>query len=147
VACNEHLVEVAAQQASLPGRVIGVAFAAPESVALFERSLNLGVPVLCDPARVAYAVFGFGRRSGWAALLRPTYWWRLAKAVARGRRFGLPREDPTQLGGDVVLDGELRLRWIFRSRFAADRPGVETVRAELRRAASEGTEGPGRRGG
>jgi hypothetical protein len=144
VACNEHLVEVAAQSSSLPGRVIGVAFAAPASVALFERTLDLGVPVLCDPDRVAYGVFGFGRRAGWSALLRPTYWVRLVTAVARGRRFGLPTEDPSQLGGDVVLDADLRLQWIFRSRFPADRPRVDTVRVELRRAA-EGR--PGRRGG
>lgn len=131
-------MEVAAQRASLAGKVIGVAFAAPASVAIFERGLHPEVPVLCDPDRVAYTAFGFGRRSGWSALIRPTYWWRLVKAVARGRRFGLPREDAGQLGGDVVLDAELRLRWIFRSRFAADRPRVETVRAELRRAASGG---------
>lgn len=119
----------------MPGSVIGVAFAAPASVAVFERTLDLGVPVLCDPDRVAYAVFGFGRRSGWSAFFHPTYWVRLATAVARGRRFGLPTEDPGQLGGDVVLDAGLRLRWIFRSRFAADRPSVDTVRTELRRAA------------
>ena len=139
-------MEVAAQRASMAGRVIGVAFAPPASVALFERGLDLGVPVLCDPDRVAYAMFGFGRRSGWSALVRPRYWWRLATAVVRGRRFGLPKEDPSQLGGDVVLDAELRLRWIYRSRFAADRPRVETVRAELR-AASNGTAGSGRHGG
>jgi hypothetical protein len=144
VACNEHLVEVAAQRSSLPGRVVGVAFAAPASVAIFERTLDLGMPVLCDPDRVAYGVFGFGRRSGWTAFLRPTYWVRLATAIARGRRFGLPTEDPSQLGGDVVLDADLRLRWIFRSRFAADRPRVDTVRAELRRAAELR---PGRHGG
>ena len=137
-------MEVAAQRASLAGRVIGVAFAAPASVAIFEHGLNLGVPVFCDPDRLAYAAFGFGRRSGWSALVRPAYWWRLAKAVARGQRFGLPREDPRQLGGDVVLDAGLRLRWIYRSRFAADRPGVATVRTELRRAASTGTEDSGR---
>ena len=140
-------MEVAAQRERLAGRVIGVAFAARASVAIFERALNLGVPVLCDPDRAAYTTFGFGRRSGWSALVRPTYWWRLARAVARGRRLGLPKEDPSQLGGDVVLDAELRLRWIFRSRFAADRPRVETVRAELRRAASAGTDGSGRHRG
>ena len=137
-------MEVAAQRSSLPGRVIGVAFAAPVSVAIFERNLDHGVPVLCDPERVAYGVFGFGRRSGWSAFLRPTYWVRLVTAVARGRRFGLPTEDPSQLGGDAVLDADLRLRWIFRSRFAADRPCVDTVRAELRRAAEVR---PGRHGG
>lgn len=141
MACNEHLVEVAAQRDDLPGSVIGVAFAAPASVAIVERNLNLGVPVLCDPDRVAYDVFGFGR-TDMTALLRPTYWRRLGTAVARGRRFGLPAEDPGQLGGDVVLDADLRLRWIFRSRFPADRPSVATIRDELRRAA-----GPGRLAG
>lgn len=137
-------MEVAAQRSSLPGRVIGVAFAAPASVAIFERTLDLGVPVLCDPDRVAYDAFGFGRRSGWSTFLHPTYWARLLTAVARGRRFGMPAEDPRQLGGDVVIDADLRVRWIYRSRFAADRPGVDTVREQLGRAADHG---PGRRGG
>ncbi len=123
-------MEVATQRGTLDGRVVGVAFAPAAAVAIFERSLDLGVPILCDPDRVAYRLFGFGR-SGWRALVHPTYWRRLAVAMARGRRQRLPREDPTQLGGDVVLDADLRLRWIFRSRFPAHRPAIARVRAEL----------------
>lgn len=124
-------MEVAAQRQSLAGRVIGVAFAPPASVAMFERGLGLDVPILCDPERVAYHVFGFGRVAWWLAILRPGYWIRLARALRRGRRFSRVREDPGQLGGDVVLDAEGRLRWVYRSRWPADRPSVADVRAAL----------------
>lgn len=125
-------MEVAEQRQSLNGRVVGVAFAPPSSVAIFERGLDLGVPILCDPERHAYRAFDLGRRSGWLALIRPSYWARLVTAWRRGRRFGRVREDPSQLGGDVVLDADGRLRWIYRSRWPADRPSVQAVRDALR---------------
>lgn len=119
----------------LPGRVVGVAFAPPASVAVFERGMGLGVPILCDPELSAYRLFGFGR-SGWRAFVSPTYWRRLARALSRGRRLRRPEEDPHQLGGDVVVDGQRRLRFIYRSRFPADRPSVERLAAALRVAAA-----------
>jgi hypothetical protein len=131
-------VEVAAQRDTLDGRVVGVAFAPPESTAVFERNLNLGVPILCDPDRTAYRLFLFGR-TPWRGLLHPTFWWRALVATMRGRRLRVAQEDPMQLGGDVVLDSALRLRWIFRSRFPADRPTVSTVRSELAAAGDAGS--------
>ena len=125
-------MEVAAQRHTLDGRVIGVAFAPPESVAIFERGLNLGVPILCDPTRAAYGVFGFGRRSWLLAAIQPVYWVRLARALRHGQRFGRVRQDPSQLGGDVVLDPAGRLRWVYRSRWPADRPSVDDLRVALR---------------
>jgi hypothetical protein len=111
--------------------VIGVAFAPVASVAIFERGLDLGVPILCDPERVAYGVFGFGRTQWWRAALRPGYWIRLIRALRNGRRFSRVREDPNQLGGDVVLDAAGTLRWVYRSSWPADRPSLDRVRAAL----------------
>lgn len=128
-------MEVAAQRHTLDGRVIGVAFAPPTSVAIVERGLDLGVPILCDPARVAYGVFGFGRGSWWLAIIHAKYWIRLGRALRHGRRFTRVRDDPHQLGGDVVLDAAGRLHWIYRSRWPADRPSVSDVRAALSTAA------------
>ncbi len=113
-----------------------MAFAPPASVALFASGMNLAAPIVCDPEREAYRAFGFGRRGGWSALVHPVYWWRLLRALRRGRRLRLPREDPHQLGGDAVLDAELRLRWIHRSRYPADRPPVRRVLHEVRKAAA-----------
>lgn len=127
-------MEVAEQQDRLAGRVIGVAFAPWRSVAGWAGGLPAGLVVLCDPDREAYRAFGFGR-SGWRALVHATYWRRLASALRRGRRLRAPTEDPRQLGGDVVLDRDLTVRWIHRSRFPADRPTVEQVVAALRDAA------------
>lgn len=130
-------MEVAAQRESLPGRVIGVAFAPPASVALFEGRLDLGVPILCDPDRAWYHALGFGR-GGWKAFVSPTFWRRTITAALRGRQRRLrPQEDPGQLGGDVVVDAGHRLRWIYRSRYPADRPSVSEVRNELARLAAD----------
>lgn len=105
---------------------------------MYEQRLDLGVPILCDPGRIAYSVFGFGHRSGLVAFWKPRYWARLLTALRRGRRFGRIREDPSQLGGDVVLDDQGRLCWVYRSRYPADRPTVAEVREQLRLAAGSG---------
>ena len=131
-------MEVAAQRDTLDGRVVGVAFASAASTAVFERNLDLGVPILCDPDRAAYRLFLFGQ-TPWRGFLHATFWWRALVATVRGRRLRVAREDPMQLGGDVVLDPGLRLRWIFRSRFPADRPTVAKVRSELAAARAAGT--------
>lgn len=94
------------------------------------------MPILCDPQRVAYGVFGFGRRSGWLALVKPRYWVRLATALRRGRRLGRVQQDPNQLGGDAVIDADGRVRWVYRSQWPADRPSVDDVRAALRAASA-----------
>ncbi len=123
-------MEVAAEHESLPGRVVGIAFAPPASTALFEQSLNLGVPIFCDPEKAWYTAMGFGR-GGWKAFISPTFWRRLFLAIGRGRTIRRPKEDTGQLGGDVVVDAEHRLRWIFRSRYPADRPSLAEIRSQL----------------
>jgi hypothetical protein len=95
------------------------------------------VPILCDPDRAWYRELGFGR-GGWKAFASPTYWRRFVATAHRGRRVQRPREDPGQLGGDAVVDAGHRLRWVYRSRYPADRPSVSEVRDQLARLAEPG---------
>jgi len=43
------------------------------------------------------------------------------------------RADPLQLGGDVVLGPDVRLRYVHVGRDPTDRPGVEALLAALDR--------------
>lgn len=118
----------------MPGRVACITFAESPMLAAFERELRLGFPLLADPSRQLYAAFGFGRGSVARVWLHPKVWSRYARLLLAGRRPVRSRQDTLQLGGDVVIDAAGRVRWIFRGRGPDDRPDVETVIAELRRA-------------
>jgi hypothetical protein len=88
------------------------------------------VRFLSDTDRVAYRAFDFPRGSTRRVWLDPRVWRRYAGLIARGRRPGPPREDPLQLGGDVLVDAKGIVRWTYRSEGPEDRPSL----AEVRRA-------------
>lgn len=112
----------------LGGEVIVISFAGPERVAEYQRVHQLPFPVLADPELAAYRALGLGR-AGWRKLMG----WRVAvRYVALMFRGWLPRrpakdENPHQLGGDFVLDGDGRIVYAYHSRDPADRPGVQEL--------------------
>ena len=124
-------MEVANRREELAAVVACISFAEPPLLAAFERELKLGVPLYRDPSRAAYEAFGFARGSIARVWMDPRVWASYASLLARGRRFHRAQEDTLQLGGDVVLDAELRVRWIHHSRGPEDRPSVERLIAAL----------------
>jgi hypothetical protein len=129
-------VEVAKRRDELAARVACISFAAPPLLAAFERELKLGVPLYGDPSRAAYGAFGFERGSVARVWLDPRVWASYTSLLARGRRLHRPQEDTLQLGGDVVLDADLGVRWIYRSRGPEDRPSVDRLIAALQAPAA-----------
>jgi len=115
----------------LGGRVVVVTFAPPALLAAFEREMGLPFPVYGDPDRAAYEAFGLNRASVARVWLDPRVWRSYAKLLSRGRRMHRVREDSLQLGGDVVLDADGRVRWTYRSRGPEDRPSVDELIAAL----------------
>jgi len=114
----------------LDARIVCVTFAAPPLLRAFARELGLeDVMLLGDPARATYFAFGFERASWARVWLDPRVWARYASLLARGRRPRAPEQDTLQLGGDVVLDAEGRVAWIYRSSGPEDRPALAELRA------------------
>jgi hypothetical protein len=113
-------------------RVIVVGFAPAESLAGYQRRQGLDdVLVLSDPQRLAYRALGFGRGSIARVWLDPRVWRRYAELLRRGRRLEAVEEDSLQLGGDVLVGADGRIRWIYRSRGPEDRPAIGTIRTAL----------------
>jgi hypothetical protein len=110
-------------------RVGVVSFAIPEYARLFRAELGLGpdVLVLCDPERELYARFRFGRASFARVWLDPRVWARYAALIAKGRRPRPATDDTQQLGGDVLLDADGRVVWVYRSRGPEDRPSLDQL--------------------
>lgn len=118
----------------LQGKVVCVTFAEPSLLAAFERELALDVPLFGDPGRASYEASGFGRGSVRRVWLHPRVWASYARLLSRGQRPGADRQDKLQLGGDVVVDREGTVRWIYRSEGPDDRPSVATIADQLRAA-------------
>jgi hypothetical protein len=113
-------------------RIVVVAFAPPDALRGYQHRQRLDdLLVLSDPDRRAYGAFGFGRGTILRVWLDPRVWVRYAQLVLRGRRPEPAAEDTLQLGGDVLLDADGRVAWIYRSRGPEDRPTVARVQAAL----------------
>jgi len=121
--------------------VVVIAFAQPNSLVAYQHRQRLDhVLLLSDPERRAYAAFGLGRGSVLRVWLDPRVWARYLQLMIRGRRPERAHEDTLQLGGDMLIDADGRIGWIYRSRGPEDRPSVTDIQAALRglRARPEG---------
>lgn len=129
-------MEVAERQDEIDARIVCVTFAEPSQLAAFERKLALPYPIWGDPARTTYHALGFERASWRRVWLDPRVWARYATLLARGRRTERSGQDELQLGGDVVLDADGRVAWIYRGAGPEDRPAVDLLADAVRAAAA-----------
>lgn len=91
-------------------------------------------PLFLDPTLAAYRAFGLGA-TRWR-LLAPSVVKIYAKALLTGRKVERrPKGDPTQLGGDFVLDESRRLLFAHFSSHPADRPDPAEILKALDNAA------------
>jgi peroxiredoxin len=107
-----------------------VTFAAPERLA--GQRAHLGVPfaLLSDPDRRLYALVGAGRGTrrqvwSWGTLRRYVH------LVRAGRRLRRPTEDVYQLGADVVVGRDGRVRYLALPPSPDARPPVGELLAAL----------------
>jgi peroxiredoxin len=113
--------------------VVVICFSAPDYVAAYQRDRLHPITVLVDEERTSYRAYGFGRgsvRRVWG--LRT--WLAYARLLRAGRRFQRPTEDTLQLGGDVVVDRDGRVSYLFRSSDPDDRPSVDELVDAVRRS-------------
>jgi hypothetical protein len=116
-------VEVLRHRAELEVRVVVVSFASPPALSAYRERFGLEDAVLLsDERRAAYSAFGFERGSRLRVWLDPRVWWSYARLLARGGRLERPDDDTLQLGGDVLVDADGVVRWIYPSRGPEDRP-------------------------
>lgn len=117
----------------LGAEVLVISFTPPAQVAVYLQRNPLPFPVVSDPELKAYQAFGLGRTT-FGAIIRLQVIGRFLKLILRG---WLPRgpdegQDPFQLGGDFLIDGQARLVYAHPSADPTDRPGQEELLAALR---------------
>lgn len=108
-----------------------VLFTRQRNLAGYRRRFVEPMTVLTDETRAAYRAFGFPRGPWWK-VWGPAVWRRYGQLLRRGASFERPTEDTLQLGGDVVIDRDGRIAYLFRSSSPDERPPVDDLLAAVR---------------
>jgi hypothetical protein len=115
--------------------VLVVCQAKPEVLSRYLARQSWTAPVVADPDRAAYRVFGL-ERTGWLTFFRPRVLWGYLRGMFRGYGLKAPYagEDVLQLGGDFVLDRTGTVVFAHPSATPTDRPTVPQVLDAIRAA-------------
>jgi hypothetical protein len=107
-------------------RVFAVTFESETRVREYQEKGRLPFPVLRDPRREGYKRFGI-ERQGTRKIYSPGTIWYYLKSVLKGRKLEFAQSDYYQLGGDVLLDADGSVFWVYQSQNPADRPSVDEI--------------------
>ena len=106
-------------------RILIIGFEKEERARDWMQRAQVDFPFLIDIDRAVYRAYGLER-----SILRswhPRILWFYFKRFIKGKGVPIFRADPTQLGGDILIDHKGRIRQIFPSKDAMDRPSVEQL--------------------
>ena len=107
-----------------------VTFAGPERLAAYRAHLGIDFAVLTDLDRRLYSLLGAERGSQrlvWSLGTLRMY----ARLLRRGRRLRRPTEDVRQLGADVVIGRDGRIRFVALPASPDARPPITHLIAAL----------------
>jgi len=106
--------------------VVLVGMGAAESSEAFLEQFQLPFPLICDPDRKLYDLYGL-KRMGALGFLSPTLALKSLTTVAVGHRAGMPRGDVRQLAGVFVIDTKGMVRYRHLSANPSDFPPARDV--------------------
>ena len=91
---------------------------------------NTPFTLLLDPERKAYRAYGleYSLHRSWGL----NVWQRYAQLLFKGRKWRGIQGDSGQLGGDIIVDSNGRIRLAYRSHDPTDRPDIHTLLNALR---------------
>ena len=101
------------------------------------RDLDVPYAVLVDTEMNSYRAWGLGHAGRARTYLSPTIIAQYAKKILfEGERLAIGGE-PTQLGGDFIVDAGGRIAYAHAQRSVDDRPAAGLLVRELERAAAK----------
>ncbi len=103
----------------------------PEMAAHFRDSQQIPFPLLVDHRKQTYRALEIGRGSC-MDVAGPKVWARSAKSILSGKGQGVPKQDPLQLGGAIVVDAGGRVRYMHRAKTSSDNPKPEELLEQVR---------------
>ena len=111
-------------------RVVLVGMGSPKASKEFLKRFQVPFPMICDPERKLYDIYGL-KRMGVLDFLLPSLALKSLAAVAQGNLVGMPEGDVKQLAGVFVIDSSGHVRFRHLSADPADFPPAEDVLAAL----------------
>jgi hypothetical protein len=111
--------------------LLAIGMGIPEMAAHFRDSQKIPFPLLVDHRKQTYRALEIGRGS-WMDVAGPKVWARSAKSILSGKGQGVPKQDPLQLGGAIVVDAGGRVRYMHRAKTSSDNPKPEELLEQVR---------------
>jgi hypothetical protein len=111
--------------------LLAIGMGIPEMAAHFRDTQEIPFPLLVDHTKETYRALEIGRGS-WMDVAGPKVWARSAKSILSGKGQGVPKQDPLQLGGAIVVEAGGRVRYLHRAKTSSDNPKPEELLEQLR---------------
>jgi hypothetical protein len=111
--------------------LLAIGMGIPEMAAHFRDTQEIPFPLLVDHRKQTYRALEIGRGS-WMDVAGPKVWARSAKSILSGKGQGVPKQDPLQLGGAIVVEAGGRVRYMHRAKTSSDNPKPEELLDQLR---------------
>jgi len=129
--CQQHLHEIESELAVIEGsgaRILVISFDGHEEVRLYKSRLNVSFPVASDKSCAAYRAYGLSRAS-FLRTWHPKTLLRYVTLLRQGHQLQKPRKgsDLSQLGADIVVDADGRVKYVHYSERPDDRPAIADV--------------------
>ena len=94
----------------------------------FKRQFSLSFPIICDPEKKLYQIYGLGRGSV-VRMASPAFLLKGLRALSRGHMPGVPRDDIMQMPGVFLIDTSGNIRYAHYSKDPSDNPSIEILLA------------------
>jgi peroxiredoxin len=111
--------------------IVAIGMGTPDKAARFRKTRSIPFPLLADKDRQSYAAAGL-RKGTAAGVIGPRVWATGVKGLAKGRGVALPRENPAQLGGTVVVHPGGRITHHHVAETSADNAPIESLLEAIR---------------
>lgn len=95
----------------------------------FKEQFDVPFTLLVDHTKQTYRALEF-RRTDWWHVMGPPVWIKGMQAILKHRN-AMPKQDPLQLGGTVVVDTDGSVRYAYRSKTSSDQPPIAEITAAL----------------
>ncbi len=122
---RDHHEEITATGA----RIVAIGMGWPEMAAHFKREFEIPFPLLVDHTKETYRALEMKRTGAWNIYGPPVWIEGIRSILNYGNK--IPKQDPFQLGGAVVVDKGGEVLFVFRSKASSDVPPVDRMISAL----------------